>query len=95
MLATILNSFEPLFISLFMSYKKTACLLTAVMTIFLCGCDEDTGSIGIFPDESGYAFVERLLQYKNLEFEGIFTHFARADEADKSHAMQQLRFLSG
>ena len=55
--------------------------------------DTGMGRIGIFPDESGYAFVERLLQYKNLEFEGIFTHFARADEADKSHAMLQLKLF--
>ena len=41
----------------------------------------DTGMsrIGIQPDESGYAFVENLLQYKHLKLEGIFTHFAKAD----------------
>ena len=43
----------------------------------------DTGMsrIGIRPDEEGLAF---------MEVEGIFTHFARADETDHSAALSQL-----
>lgn len=56
----------------------------------------DTGMsrIGIFPDEEGMAFVRKALSYENLEVEGVFTHFARADETDKSAAMKQLDRIS-
>jgi len=57
----------------------------------------DTGMsrIGIFPDDSGIDFVRKALEYKNLKLEGIFTHFARADETDKKYAnVQHDRFRS-
>lgn len=55
--------------------------------------DTGMGRIGTPPDETGYAFVERLLTYPQLELEGIFTHFARADETDKRSALEQLRIF--
>lgn len=51
--------------------------------------DTGMGRIGITPDEEGLKFVERLMAEKNIEIEGIFTHFAKADEADKTHAREQ------
>lgn len=57
----------------------------------------DTGMtrIGIRPDEEGALFVKEALTYENLIIEGIFTHFAKADEADKAAADKQLStFLS-
>ena len=56
----------------------------------------DTGMtrVGIKPDDSGLAFVKKVLQTEGIELEGMFTHFARADEKDKSSAKDQLsRFL--
>ena len=52
----------------------------------------DTGMsrIGIFPDEKGCKFVENVLQYKHIEIEGIFTHFAKADYEEKADANKQL-----
>ena len=52
----------------------------------------DTGMsrIGIRPDEEGLAFMEWLSGLTNIEVEGIFTHFARADETDQSAALAQL-----
>lgn len=52
----------------------------------------DTGMsrIGIFPDDSGLSFVKKALSYKNIEVEGVFTHFARADEKDKESVNKQL-----
>ncbi|MCR5596008.1 MAG: alanine racemase [Lachnospiraceae bacterium] len=52
----------------------------------------DTGMsrIGIKPDESGLEFVKKIIDDPNLEAEGIFTHFARADEKDKKFALKQL-----
>ena len=52
--------------------------------------DTGMGRIGIAPDESGLDFVEKLLACPHLEPEGIFTHFARADEKDKANARGQL-----
>ncbi len=52
--------------------------------------DTGMGRIGIMPDESGIAFVQKLLVMEYLEVEGIFTHFARADEVDKAAANRQL-----
>lgn len=57
--------------------------------------DTGMGRIGIRPDEDGLCFVKELLSMEALEVEGIFTHFARADELDKSHAQEQLlKFLA-
>lgn len=52
----------------------------------------DTGMtrVGIRPDDDGLRFVRRALQTEGIELEGMFTHFARADEADKTSAREQL-----
>ena len=52
----------------------------------------DTGMsrIGIRPDESGLAFVKKCAETPGVEIEGIFTHFAKADEKDKTSAKKQL-----
>lgn len=57
----------------------------------------DTGMtrIGIRPDAEGEAFVKEALASENLLVEGIFTHFSKADETDKTFANRQLNsFLS-
>ena len=52
----------------------------------------DTGMsrIGVLPDESGFAFVEKALHMEGIEVEGIFTHFATSDYADKRYAYEQM-----
>lgn len=57
----------------------------------------DTGMsrIGIRPDESGMVFVDKVLHTRGLELEGMYTHFARADEADKTSAKEQLNKIAG
>lgn len=52
----------------------------------------DTGMsrIGIRPDEEGLAFMDWLSGLSHIEVEGIFTHFARADETDQTAALAQL-----
>jgi alanine racemase len=55
--------------------------------------DTGMGRIGITPDETGVDFLRETMEYTkdgSLEIEGIFTHFARADEKDKSSAKKQL-----
>lgn len=60
----------------------------------------DTGMsrIGVSPDQAGLDFVRRILKYTeegSICLEGIFTHFARADEKDLTSAYTQLqRFTS-
>ena len=51
----------------------------------------DTGMsrIGILPDDEGIDFIRRVRALPGLEIEGIFTHFARADEKDKTNALEQ------
>lgn len=57
----------------------------------------DTGMsrVGIRPDEEGFSFLRCLSQMSNIEAEGIFTHFARADEQDKRSARMQLAQFTG
>lgn len=51
--------------------------------------DTGMGRIGITPDEEGLKFVKRLMEEPDIEIEGIFTHFAKADERDKGSAEKQ------
>jgi len=52
--------------------------------------DTGMGRIGIFPHTDAVFFLEYLQTLPNLEVQGIFTHFATADEKDKSFAEKQL-----
>ncbi len=51
----------------------------------------DTGMsrIGVSPDEKGLYVVRRTASLPELRIEGMFTHFARADEQDKTNAYRQ------
>ena len=55
----------------------------------------DTGMsrIGIRPDDTGIGFLKKALGCSGLEVEGVFTHFARADEADLSDAHCKKHFF--
>lgn len=55
----------------------------------------DTGMtrIGIHPDDEGVALIGRIAGLPGLEIEGIFTHFATADEADRTKAYQQMKLF--
>lgn len=55
--------------------------------------DTGMGRIGITPDEEGLEFVRFLIEHPELEVEGIFTHFAKSDETDKTSANHQLEFF--
>ena len=59
------------------------------------GLDTGMHRIG-FPDTAeSIKEIQKIQQLENVELEGIFTHFARADEADKTYARAQLlRFVS-
>lgn len=53
--------------------------------------DTGMGRIGIQPDETGIRFISEAYLLPGIEVEGIFTHFACADEADKTSALTQLK----
>lgn len=55
----------------------------------------DTGMarIGIHPDDEGIALIRRIYALPSLEIEGIFTHFATADQADRSKAYRQMELF--
>lgn len=51
----------------------------------------DTGMsrIGITPDEAGADFVREVASLEGIRIEGIFTHFARADEKDLTNVKER------
>ncbi len=55
--------------------------LTASIHIAL---DTGMSRIGLKPDEASADTVEKISRLPGIRIEGLFTHFARADEADKS-----------
>jgi alanine racemase len=56
--------------------------------------DTGMGRIGIQLHEV-LSFVSRALRYSNIVIEGVFTHFATADETDKPFTLQQFeRFVN-
>lgn len=53
----------------------------------------DTGMsrIGVMPNEEGISFAGEILSSDAFLLEGVFTHFAKADETDKEFTYEQLR----
>lgn len=51
--------------------------------------DTGMGRIGIRPDETGLEIVQEIAKLPGLVIEGIFTHFAKADEKDKAYTHEQ------
>lgn len=52
--------------------------------------DSGMGRIGLLPEDAP-AFAEQVRLTPQAELEGMFTHFARADEEDKSYTLMQYR----
>lgn len=51
--------------------------------------DSGMGRLGLNRTEDAIAFIERALSLPGVEVEGLFTHYACADEADKSYTREQ------
>ncbi|MDQ0115649.1 alanine racemase [Paenibacillus harenae] len=56
--------------------------------------DSGMGRLGIVGLQAAQAFIRKALNVGQLEVEGMFTHFARADEADKSYTRLQYERFS-
>lgn len=50
--------------------------------------DTGMGRIGVLP-ENAVKFTKKVNEFSHLEIEGLFTHFAKADEKDKEYTKQQ------
>ncbi len=68
--------------------SKAACHVGKTVKVHV-KVDTGMGRIGIFPGDEGVAFIDAVSKMDGLEIEGIFTHFAKADEADKSDTLRQ------
>ncbi|WP_261302613.1 alanine racemase [Paenibacillus andongensis] len=53
--------------------------------------DTGMGRLGLHTEEDAIPFIEEALTLPNVEVEGLFTHYANADEIDKSYTMEQYR----
>ena len=56
--------------------------------------DTGMGRIGIYPNHV-LNFIKKVKALKNIEIEGIFTHFSVADEKDKTYTEEQFRKFMG
>lgn len=57
--------------------------------------DTGMGRIGVMPDDKGLSFAGKILEEDWLCLEGIFTHFAKADETDKAFTYGQMEKFMG
>jgi len=55
--------------------------------------DTGMGRVGINPDDA-VSFVRRVKDFRNLNLEGIFSHFPSSDERDKTFSMGQLQLFN-
>lgn len=53
--------------------------------------DTGMGRLGFIPDEETVHIIQRIHQLPNIQLEGMFTHFAKADEEDKEYTFKQHR----
>ncbi|MCD1259502.1 alanine racemase [Paenibacillus athensensis] len=53
--------------------------------------DTGMGRLGLHVEEEAIAFIEAALSLRHVEVEGLFTHYANADETDKSYTHEQYR----
>ena len=57
--------------------------------------DTGMGRIGIRPDDEGLSFVRKAMNTPGLIVEGMFTHFAKADEEDHGPTHAQIALYTG
>lgn len=70
-------------------FSDLATLLNKTVHIHI-KTDTGMGRIGFQVNENSADEVLKISQLPNLEVEGIFTHFSKADEVDKTYAKQQI-----
>lgn len=77
------------------SYENAAALSEAaraegkIIEAFVA-VDTGMGRIGFLPDDEAVEEFKKIARLSNLKIKGLFSHFATADEKDKTYAEQQL-----
>jgi alanine racemase len=51
--------------------------------------DTGMGRLGLHTEADAIPFIEEALKLSNVDVEGLFTHYANADEVDKSYTLEQ------
>ncbi|MNS33607.1 Alanine racemase [compost metagenome] len=57
--------------------------------------DSGMGRLGLLPGEKLTRFVGEAMAVPHVEVEGLFTHYATADEEDKTYTLEQYRRFQG
>lgn len=73
--------------------SRTAVVLKRNMIVHIA-LDTGMGRIGLSPTMESARLVREMADLPGLTIEGLFTHFARADEADKGPARGQIQRFS-
>lgn len=77
------------------SYENAAAISEAakaagkIIEVFVA-VDTGMGRIGFLPDDEAVEEFKKICKLTNLKIKGLFSHFATADEKDKTYAEQQL-----
>lgn len=51
--------------------------------------DTGMGRLGLQPNDEAITYITRAVEHPLLDVEGVYTHFACADEADKAYTLEQ------
>ncbi len=57
--------------------------------------DTGMGRLGLRPEKDAVLVIEYISKLGNVEIEGIYTHFAVADEVDKTYTLEQVKKYNG
>src|SRR5690606_8546744 len=57
--------------------------------------DTGMGRLGLADPGEAVRFIEKALETPGVEVEGLYTHYAKADEADKTYTDMQYRKFAG
>ncbi|WP_405080456.1 alanine racemase [Paenibacillus chitinolyticus] len=57
--------------------------------------DSGMGRIGLHDEDEAVAFIAKALQTQGIRVEGLFTHYANADETDKAYTYEQHAKFAG
>ena len=53
--------------------------------------DSGMGRLGLLPGDEALAFIQEAASMDQILLEGMFTHYAKADEEDKTYTLEQYR----
>ena len=89
--AVVRYDIRPAIISLSMAkaYSETAGRLGKTLPVHI-KIDTGMGRLGFQVNRESVEEIRKISELPNLSLEGIFTHFARADEADKTATRMQI-----